>query len=225
MKILLAEDQSSIAKGVSAFLRKNGYDVDVAADGTQALKMIGENAYDAALLDIMMPGASGLDVLRTIRKSGNQMPVMLLTALDGLEDKIGGLESGANDYLAKPFEMRELLARIRAMTNTWSFQVADTQEMGNIILRRSALEMKTPTGCFVLSEKEFAMIETVMRNRGKPVSKEIIKDKIRRIGGRGDDAEIRLFARYLSVKLDTLEASHGLVETGDGYAMVERRVA
>ena len=118
MKLLLAEDQLDLARPVCVILEKSGFSVDVAADGIEALGMLRSNEYDAVLLDVMMPGMSGWEVLAQIRADGNQVPVMMLTAMDSLDDKVRGLEGGADDYMTKPIEMREMVARVRAMTRT-----------------------------------------------------------------------------------------------------------
>ena len=116
MRLLLAEDEVSLSKAIAAILKKNNYTVDTAYDGIEALEYLETNEYDGVILDVMMPQLDGISVLQKLRKVGNHVPVMLLTAKAEVDDKVLGLDSGANDYLTKPFAAKELLARIRAMT-------------------------------------------------------------------------------------------------------------
>lgn len=123
MRLLLAEDEQALSKALTAILERNNYSVDTAYDGQEALEYLEADNYDGMILDIMMPKVDGITVLKEIRKKGNLIPVLLLTAKSEVDDKVSGLDAGANDYLTKPFNSRELLARIRAMTRTQTAQV------------------------------------------------------------------------------------------------------
>ena len=154
MRLLLAEDEQSLSKALVAILEGNHYSVDAVYDGVDALAYLDAGNYDALILDIMMPKLDGLSVLRKLRASGNQIPVLMLTAKSEVDDKVLGLDSGANDYLAKPFAARELLARIRAMTRSKNGQADVLLQAGNITLNCASFEVSSPYGSFRLPNKE-----------------------------------------------------------------------
>ena len=153
MRLLLAEDEKSLSKAITAILKKNHYTVDAAYDGVEALEYINANEYDGIILDVMMPRLDGIDVLQTLRAQGNATPVIMLTAKAEVEDKVLGLDSGANDYLTKPFASKELLARIRAMTRSMvgNNQTNSKLCLGNITLDSATFELSAPTGSFTLA--------------------------------------------------------------------------
>ena len=154
MKLLLAEDERSLSRAVVKILEKNHYTVDVVYDGEEAVDYLAGGDYDAVILDIMMPKMDGITVLRRLREAGNRVPVIMLTAKSEIDDKVLGLDSGANDYLTKPFDTRELLARIRVMTRTQT--TADSKmNFGNIVLDRATFELSSPTGSFRLANIEY----------------------------------------------------------------------
>ena len=134
MRLLLAEDEKELAKALAVILRHNNYSVDVVHDGQDALCYLENGDYDGAILDIMMPKIDGLTVLRTIREKGSGLPVLILTARSDIDDRVEGLDAGADDYLTKPFDTRELLARIRAMTRGGSARADTSLRLGNITL-------------------------------------------------------------------------------------------
>ena len=163
MKLLLAEDEPSLSRAVQVLLERNGYSVDPVFDGETALDAISNGIYDAAILDIMMPKKDGLEVLKAVRQAGNRIPVLLLTAKAEVDDKVLGLDTGANDYLTKPFSVQELLARIRAMLRTQSIdRESATLSRGNISLNRTTFEVTSSTGSFRLINKEFQMLEMLL---------------------------------------------------------------
>ena len=175
-------------------------------DGQSALEFIETGNYDGAILDIMMPVLDGIEVLKKIRSQGNLIPVLLLTAKSEIDDKVLGLDSGANDYLTKPFNSRELLARIRAMTRVQAAQTNSKLSMGNVILDRATFELSTPTGSFRLANKEFQMIELLMSNPRVLISSEKFMEKI---WGFDSEAEINVvwvYISYLRKKLSALNA-------------------
>lgn len=163
MRLLLAEDERSLSRALTAILEGNRYSVDAVFDGAEALAYLEAGHYDAVILDIMMPRMDGLTVLRRLRTAGNRVPVLLLTAKGEVEDKVLGLDSGANDYLAKPFSTPELLARIRAMTRNLEVQQGVLLRMGNIVLDCAAFQLSAPCGSVMLPNKEFQMLELLLR--------------------------------------------------------------
>ena len=220
MRLLLAEDEKSLARAVSAILEKNNFSVDVVHDGADALDWLRAGNYDGAVLDIMMPKLDGITVLKTIRAEGNMLPVLLLTAKSEIDDKVEGLDSGANDYLTKPFAAKELLARIRAMTRTATAQPSSTLQVGNLTLDRATFELKSPSGSFRLANKEFQMLETLMANPKTLISTERFMEKI---WGYDAEAEINVvwvYISYLRKKLAALNANVQIKATRNaGYSL------
>jgi len=220
VRLLYAEDEKSLARAVSAILIKNNYSVDAVYDGEQALRYIRTGDYDAAILDIMMPGIDGIEVLKTIRKEGNLMPVIMLTAKSQVEDKIEGLDSGANDYLTKPFDSKELLARIRAMTRVSTVQADSVLKFGNISLDRTTCELKGPNGQVRLSGKEYQMLELLMTNPRLLISAEKFMDKIWGIDSDADISVVWTFLSYLRKKLTSIGADVQIkAARGQGYSL------
>ena len=222
MRLLLAEDEKSLARAVSAILEKNNFSVDVVHDGADALDWLRAGNYDGAVLDIMMPKMDGITVLKTIRAEGNMLPVLLLTAKSEIDDKVEGLDSGANDYLTKPFAAKELLARIRAMTRAQSSQNSSEMRMGNIRLNRATFELSSPEDSFRLANKEFQMMELLLNNPRHLISTEQFME---RIWGQDSDAEINIvwvYISYLRKKLAALNADIQIKATRNaGYTLEE----
>ena len=173
-------------------------------------------------MDIMMPKVDGLTVLKKIREQGNLIPVLLLTAKSEVDDKVEGLDAGANDYLAKPFHSKELLARIRAMTRTQAAQADSKLHVGNVTLDRAAFELSTPKGSFRLANKEFQMLELLMNNPHQLISSERFLEKI---WGYDSEAEINVvwvYISYLRKKLAALHADIQIKATRNaGYSLEE----
>ena len=163
MRILLAEDEKALSKALVKIFEKNNYSVDAVYNGEDALLYIQSGNYDVAVLDIMMPKMDGITVLKQVRASGNHLPILMLTAKSEIDDRVFGLDSGANDYLPKPFDTRELLARIRCITR--GKEETDTKlHMGNIILDRAAFELSSSDIHIRLANKEFQMMELFLLN-------------------------------------------------------------
>ena len=224
MRILFAEDERSLSRAVTALLEKNNYSVDPVYDGEEALAYLDAENYDAVILDIMMPKVDGLEVLRRLRRQGNGIPVLLLTAKSEVEDKVSGLDTGANDYLTKPFPTSELLARIRAMTRSQAGgQVSSRLTMGNITLDQATFELSSPHGSFRLANKEFQMMELLMRNPRQLIPTERFLERIW-----GYDTEVELnvvwvYISYLRKKLAALKADIQIKATRNaGYSLEER---
>ena len=221
MRLLLAEDEKALSKVLTKIFEKNNYSVDAVFNGEDALQYMESGDYDAAVLDIMMPKMDGITVLKKIRASGSQIPILLLTAKTEVEDRVLGLDSGANDYLPKPFDTRELLARIRCMTR--GREETDTKlRMGNISLDRASFELASPSGSFRLANKEFQMMEMFLLNPHQIFSSERIMAKI---WGYDSEAEINVVWVYISClrkKLATLKANIQIkVSRGAGYSLEE----
>ncbi|MBQ1703065.1 MAG: response regulator transcription factor [Oscillospiraceae bacterium] len=220
MKLLLAEDEKSLSRAVKIILEKNNYLVDAVYDGREALEYLEADSYDGAVLDIMMPKMDGIEVLRRIREEGNTVPVLLLTAKSQIEDKVLGLDTGANDYLTKPFDAKELLARIRAMTRVRQSQGSSVLSYGDITLNLASCELASPKGSFRLAGKEFGMMELLMRDPGTLISAEIF---LERVWGYETDADINVvwvYLSYLRKKLAALDSKVRIKATRNaGYSL------
>ena len=219
MRLLLAEDERSLSRAIIKILEKNNYASEAVYNGEDALTYLESGEYDAAILDIMMPKMDGITVLKKLRASGNMMPVIMLTAKAEIDDKVQGLDSGANDYLTKPFDAKELLARIRAMTRNQ--QTVDTKMIyGNITLDRATFELASPSGSFRLANKEFQMMEILMANPQHLVSTERL---LERIWGYDTEAEVNVvwvYISYLRKKLSALHADIQIKATRNaGYSL------
>ncbi len=221
MKLLLAEDELSLSKALVHILEKNHYTVDPVYNGRDAWDYIENGNYDAVILDIMMPYMDGITLLKKLRINGNQIPILILSAKSEIDDKVLGLDSGANDYLTKPFDSKELLARIRTMTR--SIQSVDSKLVfGNITLNRATYELSSATGSFRLANKEFQMMELLMTNPRQLVSTERFFEKI---WGYDSDAELNVvwvYFSYLRKKLTALHANIQIKATRNaGYSLEE----
>ena len=222
MRILLAEDERSLARALVRILEKNNSAADAVFNGEDALAYLETGGYDAAILDIMMPKMDGITVLKTLRQQGNPIPVIMLTAKAEVDDKVLGLDSGANDYLTKPFDTRELLARLRAVTRNQN--TADTKlRLGNIALDRASFELSSPSGSFRLTSKEFQMMEMLMDNPRRLIPTERFMEKI---WGLDSDAEINVvwvYISYLRKKLSALDADIQIKSARNaGYSLEEK---
>ena len=195
MRLLLAEDEKSLSRALCAILAKNNCSVEAVYDGQDALDYLLSGEYDCAVLDVMMPKMDGFTVLRKIREKGITIPVMMLTARSEIDDKVEGLDLGANDYLTKPFESRELLARLRAITRTISTSTDNSLRFGNIVLDRKSFELSGPSGSVRLAAKEYQMMEYLMSNPGALISTDRFMEKV---WGLDSDADINVVWTNLS---------------------------
>lgn len=220
VRLLLAEDERSLSRAIAAILKRNRYEVDAVCDGMDALAYLENGGYDAAILDIMMPGLDGLSVLRRLRAGGDATPVLLLTAKSEVEDKVLGLDSGANDYLTKPFAVPELLARLRAMTRGRAAGPAPQLRLGNISLDRATHELSSPVGSYRLASKEFQMMEMLLQNPGRMIPAERFMEKIWGYDANAQVHVVWVYVSYLRRKLERLQADvHIRVVRGVGYTM------
>lgn len=223
MKLLYAEDEREMSEAVTDILTFNNYVVDAVYDGRDALEYARNENYDGIILDVMMPYMSGLEVLKKLRDSGCRTPVLLLTAKSEVEDKISGLNCGADDYLSKPFAMGELLARIRAMLRRRENFVPDILEIGNVSLNLSNCTLSTPTGSVVLTKHELRMMELLAANKNVALSTEKMFEKI---WGYDSDTEIGIVWVYISHMRRHLERLNANLEIkarrGIGYLLEEK---
>lgn len=206
MRLLLAEDERELADALAMILKHNHYSVDVVYNGQDALDYLEGQEYDGAVLDIMMPGMDGLTVLKRIRSAGKGVPVLLLTARSGVDDRVEGLDGGANDYLTKPFDTRELLARIRAMTRRQNTEVDNLLCCGNLTLNRSTFEMEAPGGRVRLGNKEFQMLEMLMANPGQVLGVERFMERVWGYGSETEAGVVWVNVSYLRKKLASVGA-------------------
>ncbi len=223
MRILLAEDEKALSKAIIKIFEKNNYSADAAYDGEEALAYLQSGYYDAAVLDIMMPKMDGITLLKKIRAEGNGIPVLMLTAKSDIEDRVLGLDSGANDYLPKPFDTRELLARIRSITRTKT-DTDNKLAFGNVTLDRATYELSSPTGSFRLANKEYQIMEYLMANPHRVFSTDMFMEKI---WGWDNEAEINVvwvYISYLRKKLTALGADIQIKSSRNaGYSLEENK--
>ena len=202
MRILVAEDQKDLNDIIVKELRQNHYTVDSCYDGEAALDYIRCAEYDAVILDIMMPRKTGIEVVKQLRRDKNHVPVLLLTALDSIEDRVTGLDAGADDYLIKPFALDELTARIRVMLRRASGHVSNCFTVANLKVdcdKRTVFRDETE---IVLSSKEFAVLEYMIRNQGIVLTREKIEQHIWNYDYEGGSNVVNVYIRYLRKKID-----------------------
>lgn len=223
MRLLLAEDEHELSNALCAILRHNNYSVDAVYDGADAYAYGRTGDYDGIILDVMMPKMNGIDVLVKLREEGITSPVLILTAKSETDDKINGLDAGADDYLTKPFSMGELLARIRAMTRRKADFAPNLLTMGSITLSRETFDLTGPQGTVRLSSKEFQMLEMMMMNKKQLISTERFMEKI---WGFDSEAEINVvwvYISYLRKKLAQIGADIEIKATrGVGYSLEDK---
>ncbi len=222
MRILLCEDERPLARALVKIFEKNNYSADAVYNGEDALFYLEAENYDVVVMDIMMPVMDGITALKTLRARGNKIPVLLLTAKAEIDDKVLGLDSGANYYLTKPFDSKELLAAIRAITRTEN-QGSSKITFGNIILDRSTFELSSPKGSFRLANKEFQMMEILISNPRHIIASERFMEKI---WGYDTEAEINVvwvYISYLRKKLTALGADVSILsQRNAGYSLEKR---
>lgn len=220
MRLLLAEDEEDLSKALVAVLKHNNYSVDAVYNGQDALDYLETENYDGAILDIMMPKMDGLTVLRKIREAGNSVPVILLTAKAEIDDRVAGLDCGADDYLTKPFSMKELLARIRAMTRRKAETTDSVLTFEDISLDRSTYVLSCGNDAVRLASKEYQMLEMLMSNPKQIISVDQFMD---RIWGFDSDTELNVVwvnISYLRKKLSSLNSCVSIkAARGLGYSL------
>lgn len=222
MRILFAEDDKELSDAVKRVLEYNKLEVHQVYDGQDALEYLEVCKYDVVILDVMMPKKSGIEVVKQMRNNKNHTPVLLLTALSEIDDRVNGLDSGADDYLTKPFAVKELLARIRALGRR-SELLCEAYNIGNLILDPSTFELKTNNGSVRLTNKEYRLMELFIRNRNSLLSTERIMESVWEFE---TDAEINVvwvFISMLRKKLDKINANYCIKAVrGVGYRLEEK---
>ena len=224
MRILLAEDEASLRRVLVATLEQNHYMVDSVDNGQDALAYLRCGGYDGAILDIVMPRMDGLQVLSALRDENNSVPVMLLTARGEIEDRVVGLDMGANDYLPKPFDVRELLARLRVLTRAPAHQQDSRLHFGNIWLDTATFVLCGPLGEFRLSNKEYRILCLLLRNPGQVIS---VGCFLERVWGMESDARENTLWTYISYLRQKLRAIGAEVEIcgkrNSGYVLERKK--
>jgi len=215
MHLLLIEDEKELSKAVKAMLEMSGYKVDVAYDGKMGLSLINQNFYDGIVSDIMMPKMDGITLLKHIREEGNDTPVILLTAKGQVEDKVEGLDAGANDYLSKPFTFKELLARIRAMIKHANNESNSHLSYKSVKLSIATYELAGTESSIMLSNKEGKILSLFLKNPNKTIPYEKLDSFMSCLDAK--EKEIELYASMLNNKLDAVNAGFKLIKMEEGY--------
>lgn len=195
MRLLLAEDEKELSAALTAIFKHNNYSVDAVYNGEDALDYLQTDLYDAAILDIMMPKMDGLTVLKKIREQGSNVPLIMLTAVSGVDNKVTGLDLGADDYLTKPFSTKELLARVRAITRRKEDLTNSVLTFADLSLNRATYELSCGNDHIKLSNKDFQMLEMLMISPGQIISTDQFMDKI---WGYDSNAELNVVWVYIS---------------------------
>lgn len=224
MRIMIAEDEEKLADALVQIFAKNKITADAFGNGIDALDNALTGIYDVIVLDIMMPGMNGIEVLRKIRAEGMDTPVLMFTAKDEISDKVKGLDSGADDYLTKPFATEELLARVRALGRRSSAAIvnSDVITCGDLSLDTAAYELSCGKNSLKLGLKEFSIMELLMKNSGRVLGKETL---ITKIWGYDSDAEynnVEVYISFLRKKLDFIKSKAAIKTVrGVGYTLEE----
>jgi len=213
MKILVADDEEELGRAIGTILKYSGYEVKVVNDGEEVLNEVEKNNYDALILDVMMPKKNGIEVATELRQKYIQTPILMLTAKSEVEDKIEGLDAGANDYLTKPFNKDELLARLRAITRN---EQNKKIKIGNVTLNKEDNELSTEKASFHLNSKECQVMEMLISYQDKSVKKEEIKNRI--WGTEFEDEVVPIYISYLQDKFQALGANI-VIRDNNGYCL------
>lgn len=218
-KILFAEDTQDLNRAVTVILEHEGYEVVSCFDGDAAAKALAVDAFDLVVLDIMMPGKSGIEVLEEMRASGDVTPVILLTAKAEVDDRVAGLEAGADDYLPKPFAMKEFVARVRSLARRNTDYGTGNLSFGDMSLDASTFELKAQNGVR-LSHLEFELLRTFILNSSKGLSIDFLLGRVWADDSDADASTVKLYVRYLGHKLEAV-SSRVVVTESDGVYQLE----
>ena len=202
MQILVVDDEPGVRTALGRALRLDGYDVASAADGAQALEALSTGTHDAVLLDVLMPGIDGLDVCRTMRRRGDDTPILMLTARDAVADRVAGLDAGADDYLVKPFHLAELLARVRALLRRSSMADGPVLALADLRLNPSTREVRRGTREIELTRTEFLLLELFLTNPRQVLRREVIFDRIWGYDFGPASNCLEVYVRYLRLKTE-----------------------
>lgn len=224
MRILIAEDEKSLNRILAKQLKASGYSVDCAFNGEEAYDMISMTDYDAAVFDVMMPKTDGFSLLKKIRSEGNNLPVLFLTARDSIEDRVEGLDIGADDYLVKPFAFEELLARIRVLIRKNSVSNSNIITVADLTVDISSRKVTRSGKDVILSAKEYELLQYLAVNNGIVLSREKIEDHIWNYDYEGGTNVVDVYIRYLRKKIDE-GYDQKLIHTvrGMGYVLREEK--
>lgn len=224
MRILIVEDEPDLLDALKKQLQSSGYSVDDCGNGLDAEDYLKMATYDAVVLDIMLPGIDGLTLLKKMRAEGNTTHVLLLTALDSIENKVNGLDAGADDYLVKPFAYDELLARLRVLLRRRSGQTTNVLEYGGLVMDLNSRTVTRDGTEITLSSKEFAVLEYLLRNPGRVLSRDKIENHVWNYDFEGGSNVVDVYIRYLRKKIDT-GFNKKLLHTirGAGYVLREEK--
>ncbi len=201
MRILIVEDEKRLAEALAEILTEQKYSTDVVHDGVSGLDYAMSGIYDGIILDVMLPGMNGFEVVRSMREDQVSTPVLLLTAKDEIADKVRGLDSGADDYLTKPFSTEELLARVRALTRRKGEIAPEELSFGDVSLDTSNFLLKSGEKSVRLGRKEFEVMQILMRNEGNVVSKESLLEKVWGTESNAEDNNVEAYISFLRKKL------------------------
>ncbi len=219
MRILLVEDYGPLRLTVANRLKDAGYTVDETADGDEGLWYIRENDYALAILDIMLPNRDGLELVREVRKRGKNMSVLMITARDSIEDRVKGLDAGADDYLVKPFELEEMMARVRALVRRTHGQRDPVVRVGGVELDTRARSAKCSGAVLELTDKEFSLLELLMLNAGQVVKRGTIWEQLYEFGEPSDSNVVDVFVARLRKKLEAAGGSR-MIQTRRGQGFI-----
>ncbi len=221
MKLLLAEDTYDLNRVLTMALRHEGYEVDSCLDGEEALNHAMENSYDGIVMDIMMPKMDGIEVLKHIRQRNIVTPVLLLTAKSDIDDRVEGLDAGADDYLTKPFAMKELLARVRAMTRRKKDYTSEQISFGDLTLDGETFELKS-VNSIRLSVKEFELLQMLMLNTEHSVNSDFLLTHVWENDKDATAQTVILYIEYLKSKLNAVSSEVCIEESMDGYRLIRK---
>ncbi len=224
MRILLVEDEKRIADFIRKGLSENGYAVDVACDGEEALDWAAVAELDIIVLDVLLPGRDGLDVCRELRRRGSHVPVLMLTARDAIEDRVRGLDSGADDYLVKPFAFAELLARLRALARRERSVLGTHLRVGDLVLDTASRQVSRQGQSIALTSKEFSLLEYLLRHPNQVLTRTMIAEHVWNYDFDSSSNVIDVHVRNLRRKIDDPFAAR-LIHTvrGAGYLLSDRQ--
>lgn len=222
MKILIVEDDTRLAQALAHILEENHYDVDAVGDGATGLEWASSGIYDVIILDVMLPKMSGFDVVAELRRDNISTPVLLLTARDAVSDKITGLDSGADDYMTKPFSPAELMAHLRMLTRRQGEVVFEKLQFADLSLQLDSLELSCGEKTIHLSVKEFSIAKILMTNPTQVASKELLIDRVWGADSTAEDNNVEAYISFLRKKLRFLQ-SRAKIETirKVGYRLID----
>ncbi|MGZ8737391.1 MAG: response regulator transcription factor [Nocardioides sp.] len=220
MRILVVDDDARVARAVRRGLEAEGFAVDVAVDGTEGEWLAGENAYDALVLDVMLPGVDGYELCRRLRAAGNWTPILMLTAKSGAEDEVHALDTGADDFLAKPFSFVVLVARIRALLRRHGDERPAVLRAGDLRLDPAAHQVHRGDQQVELTPRQFSLLEFLLRRAGEVLSKRVILEHVWDFAFDGDPNIVEVYVRQLRTRIDIPFDRHSLQTVrGAGYRL------